>query len=70
MVSHTDENKEFDYTKDDIKDAAEVINDIIDVYQNSENQDEFDLENLPEEELEKLENSELGKLILELFFGE
>ena len=64
-----DENKEFDYTKDDIQDAAEVINDIIDVYQNSENQDEFDLENLPEEELEKLENSELGKLILELFFG-
>ena len=63
-----DENKDFNYTNDDIEEAAYVINDIIKVYQNSTNQDEFDLDNLPYKEQEKLDNSELGKLILELFF--
>ena len=65
-----DETSDVNYTKEDIEEAASVVNDIIESYQNSENQDEFDLSNLSQEDLEKVENSKLGKLILGFFFKE
>ena len=57
-----------EYTKEDIQDAAEVIESIITTYQNDSDQENFDLENLSDEDKEKIENSEIAKSILELLF--
>ena len=57
-----------EYTQKDISDAADVVESIIETYQNSTDQDNFDLDNLSEEDLEKLESSALAKTILEKLF--
>lgn len=57
-----------EYTQKDISDAANVVESIIETYQNSTDQDNFDLDNLSEEDLEKLESSALAKTILEKLF--
>lgn len=57
-----------EYTKEDISDAASVVEDIISVYQNSTDKDGFDITNLPEEEKEKIENSDIAKAILDALF--
>lgn len=57
-----------EYTQKDISDAANVVESIIETYQNSTDQDNFDLDNLSEEDLEKLESSTLAKTILEKLF--
>ena len=57
-----------EYTQTDISDAATVVESIIETYQNSADQDNFDLDNLSEEDKEKLESSALAKTILEKLF--
>lgn len=57
-----------EYSSTDISNAADVVDDIITTYQNSNDQDNFSLDDLSEEELEKLENSDLAKTILEKLF--
>lgn len=58
-----------DYTKDDIENAAEVIESVITTYQNSTDQENFSLSDLSEEDLEKIENSDIAKSILESLFN-
>ena len=57
-----------EYTSTDISDAADVVGSIIETYQNTADQDNFSLDDLPEEDLEKLESSALAKTILEKLF--
>lgn len=57
-----------DYTKEDITEAAEVVESIINQYQASDDQDNFDLDNLSEEDKEMIENSEIAKAILDALF--
>lgn len=57
-----------EYTKEDIKDAAEVVESIITIYQNSSDQENFNLENLSEEDKQKIENSDIAKALLETLF--
>ncbi len=56
------------YTKEDITEAAEVVESIINQYQASDDQDNFDLDNLSEEDKEMIENSEIAKAILDALF--
>lgn len=57
-----------DYTKEDITEAAGVVESIINQYQASDDQDNFDLDNLSEEDKEMIENSEIAKAILDALF--
>ena len=57
-----------EYTKEDIVNATEIVESIIEQYQNSTDQDNFDLDNLDSEDLEKIENSDIAKAILESLF--
>ena len=57
-----------DYTKEEIQEAAGVVESIINQYQDSDDQDNFDLDNLSEEDKEMIENSEIAKAILEALF--
>lgn len=57
-----------DYTKEEITEAAEVVESIITQYQDATDQDNFDLDNLSEEDKEMIENSEIAKAILDALF--
>ncbi|MBQ4571128.1 MAG: CvpA family protein [Bacilli bacterium] len=57
-----------DYTKEEIIEAAEVVESIITQYQDATDQDNFDLDNLSEEDKEMIENSEIAKAILDALF--
>ena len=57
-----------EYTKEDINDAADVVESIITIYQNSSDQDNFSLDELTEEVKEDIENSDIAKAILEALF--
>ena len=57
-----------DYTKEEITEAAKVVESIITQYQDATDQDNFDLDNLSEEDKEMIENSEIAKAILDALF--
>ncbi len=58
-----------DYSKEEITEAADVVETIISTYQNTLNQDEFSLENLSDSDKELVENSDIAKAILDLLFN-
>ena len=61
-------DEEITLSKEEINDAADIVEDVFNTYQNTENKDEFTLDDLSDEQKEKLENSEFAELILDYFF--
>lgn len=57
-----------EYDKEDIQDAVNVLETVIDSYQNSTNQENFDISDLTEEQQEQIENSDIAKAIFDLLF--
>ena len=53
-----------EYDKEDIQDAVNVLETVIDSYQNSTDQENFDISDLTEEQQEQIENSDIAKAIL------
>ena len=54
--------------KEDIQDAVNVLETVIDSYQNSTDQENFDISDLTEEQQEQIENSDIAKAIFDLLF--
>lgn len=57
-----------EYDKEDIQDAANVLETVIESYQNSSDQENFDVSDLTPEQQEQIENSDIAKAIFDLLF--